>query len=400
MRMRGFRILFALAWVLVLVLPWGLSFAAEIKDIRMYHAPDRSRIVFDMDEGVVFNVFTLNQPNRVVIDLPAVKLKSELQNHVPISGTTGQFISAIRFGSSASTTSDSSTLRAVFDVQKPVRYFIQLLKPVDNYQHRLVIDYYHQDAVVEADKPAKSSAVTLKPKIRKLGEDVLILIDPGHGGEDPGALGSRSQEKVVVLAIARKLKTQIDKQPGMRAQMTRSGDYYISLRKRTRIAREKGADIFISIHADAFKSKKARGASVYALSARGASSENARWLANKENASDLIGGVSLADKDNLLAGVLLDLSMTKTNGESLSLGRDVLEELKKIGRVHSKMVEQAGFAVLKSPDIPSILVETAYITNPAEEKLLNSKRHQLKIANAIVAGVRVYLDKNQSRYVN
>ena len=184
----------------------------------------------------------------------------------------------------------------------------------------------------------------------------------------------------------------------MRAELTRTGDYYIGLRKRTRIARERGADLFVSVHADAFKNKKARGASVYALSQRGASSETARWLANKENASDLVGGVSLADKDNLLAEVLLDLSMTKTVNESISFGRDVLDQLKQIGRVHSKRVEQAGFAVLKSPDIPSILVETAYITNPTEEKLLNSASHQLKIANAIVAGIKTYLVKNQSRY--
>jgi len=250
---------------------------------------------------------------------------------------------------------------------------------------------------VEADKPSVKQP-EVKPRVRIPGQDVLILIDPGHGGEDPGALGALSREKNVVLQISLKLKRLIDKQPGMRAEMTRTGDYYIGLRKRTRIARERGADLFVSVHADAFKNKNARGASVYALSQRGASSETARWLANKENASDLVGGVSLADKDNLLAEVLLDLSMTKTVSESISFGRDVLSQLKQIGKVHSKRVEQAGFAVLKSPDIPSILVETAYITNPTEERLLNNPDHQLKIANAIVAGIKTYLDKNRSRY--
>jgi len=213
-------------------------------------------------------------------------------------------------------------------------------------------------------------------------------------------LGKTSREKDVVLSIAKRLKTKIDREPGLRAQLTRSGDYYIGLRKRTRIARDKQADIFVSIHADAFKNKNARGASVYALSQRGASSETARWLANKENSSDLVGGVSLADKDNLLAEVLLDLSMTKTVSESISFGREVLSELKKIGRVHSKRVEQAGFAVLKSPDIPSILIETAYITNPTEEKLLKSSSHQDKIANAVVVGIRRYLKKSGGIYAN
>ena len=184
----------------------------------------------------------------------------------------------------------------------------------------------------------------------------------------------------------------------MRAELTRSGDYYIGLRKRTRIARELEADFFVSIHADAFKNKNAKGASVYALSQRGASSETARWLANKENSSDLVGGVSLADKDNLLAEVLLDLSMTNTVNESISFGRAVLGEFKKIGKVHSPRVEQAGFAVLKSPDIPSILIETAYITNPAEEKLLQSSKHQYRIANAVVSGINRYLDQNKNLY--
>ena len=362
--------------------------AAAINDIRMWHAPDRSRIVFDMDQGVRFKVLTLKNPDRVVIDLPGTQLRSD----VPGAGSTGQFIGRIRFGQL-----DPATLRAVFDVKKPVRYFIQLLKPVDNYRYRLVVDYYHQDAVVEADKPSVKQP-EIKPRVRVPGQDVLILIDPGHGGEDPGALGALSREKNVVLQISLKLKRLIDKQPGMRAELTRTGDYYIGLRKRTRIARERGADLFVSVHADAFKNKNARGASVYALSQRGASSETARWLANKENASDLVGGVSLADKDNLLAEVLLDLSMTKTVSESISFGRDVLSQLKQVGKVHSKRVEQAGFAVLKSPDIPSILVETAYITNPTEERLLNNPDHQLRIANAIVAGIKTYLDKNRSRY--
>lgn len=358
--------------------------AASIKDIRMWHAPERSRIVFDMERRAAFDAFELKSPSRVVIDLANV----QIQSAIPEPGTTGQFIHGIRPGNPK-----PNTTRLVFDLAQPVRYFIQMLKPGGGYEYRLVVDFYHRDAVVEADTP------TPLPSRREPKSKLLILVDPGHGGEDPGAVGRRTHEKKVVLQIAKKLKARIDKQPRLSAELTRAGDYYISLRKRTRIARRRQADLFVSIHADAFKNKSARGASVYALSQRGASSETAKWLANKENSSDLVGGVSLADKDNLLAGVLLDLSMTKTVSESISFGRDVLAELQKIGKVHSRRVEQAGFVVLKSPDIPSILVETAYITNPGEEKLLRSSRHQDRIASAIVAGIKRYLAKNGSRYV-
>ncbi len=367
----------------------GLVHSAVVNDIRMWHAPERSRIVFDMDEGARFKVFTLVNPDRVVIDLPNTKLKG----NIPAPGTTGQFIRRIRLGYP-----NPETLRMVFDVKKPVRYFIQLLKPVDKYKYRLVVDYYHQDSVVDADRIERPKIPASPEQPRKPKGKLLVLIDPGHGGEDPGARGKRAREKDVVLEISKKLKSKIDKQPGLHAELTRQGDYYIGLRKRTRIARDLEADLFISIHADAFKNKNAKGASVYALSQRGASSETARWLANKENSSDLIGGVSLADKDNLLAEVLLDLSMTKTVSESISFGRAVLGELKKVGRVHSPRVEQAGFVVLKSPDIPSILIETAYITNPQEEKLLRSSRHQYRIANAIVSGISHYLNNNNNLF--
>ena len=355
---------------------------ANIKDIRIWHAPERSRIVFDMDRRADFAAFELQNPGRVVIDLANARLNSAL----PESGDTGQFIRRIRRG-----TPKQNVTRLVFDLDQPVRYLIQMLKPGGGYQYRLVVDFHHRDAVVEAGQPP--------PRARDSKSELLILVDPGHGGEDPGAVGKRTYEKKVVLEIAKKLKARIDRHPGLRAELTRTGDYYIPLRKRTRIARQRQADLFVSIHADAFKNKSARGASVYALSQRGASSETAKWLANKENASDLVGGVSLAGKDTLLAGVLLDLSMTNTVNESLSFGREVLAELKKIGRVHSTRVEQAGFVVLKSPDMPSILVETAYITNPVEEKLLMSAQHQHRIAAAIVAGINRYLAKNGGRYV-
>ena len=351
---------------------------ASIKDIRMWHAPTRSRIVFDMDRRATFKAFKLAAPDRVVIDLHNAKINSA----IPAAATTGQFIRRIRPG-----TRNKTTTRLVFDIDQPVRYAVQMLKPSGRYQYRLVVDFYHRDAVVEADKP---------PAVRRPGgpkSELLILLDPGHGGEDPGAVGKRAYEKNVVLQIAKKLQARVNKYPGLRAELTRTGDYYISLRKRTRIARRRGAYLFVSIHADAVKNKSARGASVYTLSERGASSESARWLANKENSSDLLGGVSLADKDDQLAGVLLDLAKSNTANESVSFGRDVLAELKKIGHVHSKRVEKAGFVVLKSPDIPSILVETAYITNPKEEKLLMNSKHQERIAGAVAAGIARYLTK-------
>ena len=369
----------------------GYVQAAVVNDIRMWHAPERSRIVFDMDKRVTFNVFTLKNPSRVVIDLPNTKL----QNSVPASGTMGQFIKQLRLGYP-----QPETMRLVFDLNKPVRYFIQLLRPVDKYKYRLVVDYYHQDSVVEADQIAAPGMRKIPQQQRKRKPTLLVLIDPGHGGEDSGALGQKTQEKNIVLAIAKKLKTQIDKQPGLRAELTRTGDYYVGLRKRTRIARHRAADLFVSIHADAVENKKVRGASVYALSPHGASSETAKQLADKENASDLFGGVSLADKDDTLAYTLLDLSMKSTVSNSIRFGQEVLAALGRVGRLHSKRVEQAGFVVLKSPDIPSILVETAYITNPADEKLLLNSQHQYRIVNGMVVGIKRYVAKNQHYFVN
>lgn len=368
----------------------GVAQAAVIKDIRMWHAPDHSRLVFDMDKRSKFKVFSLENPGRVVIDLENAKLRSK----IPDPTRTGQFIRQIRLGSP-----DGSVTRLVFDLNKPVRYFIQMLKPSNNFQYRLVVDFYHHD--FDPNRKTPEPPPLPEPGApRDPNRDILIVIDPGHGGEDSGALGRRSYEKTVVLQISKRLKALIDAQPGMRAELTRTGDYYVKLRKRSSIARLKRADMFISVHADGFKDPRARGASVYALSTRGATSEAAKILANKENLSDLAGGVSLADKDDLLAGVLLDLSMSSTINESISFGREVLAELTKIGRVHSKRVEQAGFAVLKSPDVPSILVETAFITNPSEEKLLRSKKHQDRIARAILSGVKRYMAKSPAYYAS
>ena len=357
--------------------------AAAINDIRMWHAPDHSRIVFDMDRQAKFKVFTLDKPGRVVIDLNKVKLDST----IPGAGTTGQFIQKIRQGNPG-----KGVTRLVFDLAKPVRYFIRMLNPSGGFRYRLVVDFHHQSY----DPKQAATKTPSQPEVpqREPGGELLIMIDPGHGGEDSGARGKKSWEKTIVLEIAGRLKKLIDDDPGMRAELTRRGDYYVDLRKRSTLARTKGADLFVSIHADGFTDPRARGASVYALSLHGATSETAKLLANQENLSDLAGGVSLADKDALLAEVLLDLSMSNTINDSISFGREVLDELKRIGQVHSKRVEQAGFVVLKSPDVPSILVETAYITNPREEELLRSRSHQNKIARAIFKGIKRFAAKN------
>lgn len=380
---RTLKLLFALVAVTVSV---GAE-SAVVEDIRMWHAPERSRFVFDIDSEPQYRVYTLSGPDRLVVDLQHAVLRKP----IPTPDRLGPYVGKMRSG-----TPRPNTLRLVFDISKPIRYEKQLLKPFDKYKYRLVIDFYDKNRLPEPEAvPESLPSPGGKPEQRG---DIVVVIDAGHGGEDPGAVGKNVYEKVIVLQIATRLKRMIDKDPGMRAEMTRTGDYYIGLRRRIVMARRLDADLFVSVHADGHKNTRAQGASVYALSQRGATSETARWLADKENSSDLAGGVSIADKDDLLAEVLLDLSMTKTVSESISFGREVLDELKKIGKVHSERVEQAGFAVLKSPDIPSVLVETAYITNPSEEKLLRSKSHQVKIASAIVEGIKRYLRKNQSMY--
>lgn len=358
------------------------AYGAVVNDIRMWHAPERSRIVFDIDTAAKFKVFALDAPDRVVVDIA----DGQLQAEVPRAKATGQFIRQIRTGISA-----DNTLRLVFDIKKPVRYFVRLLEPIDHYPYRLVVDYYHHD--YEPQAPPRT-----EPPPRQRKTEVFVLIDPGHGGDDPGALGHQSQEKALVLAIAKRLKTMLNQQANLRAELTRKGDYYVKLGQRIAIARQQQADLFISLHADGYKSKMVSGSSVYVLSKRGASDEIGAWLANKANASDLLGGVSIADKEPVLAGVLLDLSMTKTISESTKFGRAVVEQLKKIGKMRTQRVEQANFAVLRSPDIPSILVETAYITNPQDEQRLNSTNHQKRLARALVTGIKQYLKTSGNVY--
>ena len=361
--------------LLVLIAATGQAAPVAVQNLRMWQAPDETRLVFDIAAPVEHTVFTLTSPDRVVIDLKNASLSRPLAQPTVEDKVLAEIRSAVR---------PNGDLRVVLDLKTRVRPKSFLLRPNRSYGHRLVLDLRKGDGRV---LPRKASAWQGRGKLR----DVVVAIDAGHGGEDPGATGRRgTREKDVVLAIARELERQMMREPGMRPVMVRTGDYYIRLRKRIEIARAERADLFVSIHADAFRDRRVRGSSVYALSQNGATSEAARWLAERENSADLIGGVSLDDKDDLLASVLLDLSQTATIEASLDIGDEVLEGLKRLGKTHKPRVQQAGFAVLKSPDIPSILVETAFISNPQEEKRLRDPRHQRRLATAILKGVRAY----------
>ena len=357
--------------------------AAVIENIRVRKTPERTRVVLDASAPLEHKVFTLpstdQKPDRLVIDVPEAKLSFDTQavdvGDGPILGLR--------------TSQKSQSVRIVLDLDAPVRPRSFVLSPILNLSDRLVVDLYTK----EQQSPSQRVE-----RLTNQMRDVIVAIDAGHGGDDPGAIGpDKLYEKVVVFEIAQKMAQMFDDAPGFRALMIREGDYYLALRERTAKARKGRADIFLSIHADAFKTADAHGASVYAISEKGATSETARWLAEKENRADLIGGageVTLDDKDDLLVGVLLDLSITASLSQSLEMGGKVLSAIEPINRLHKKQVEQASFAVLKSPDIPSLLVETGYISNPREARRLATEQHQHRMAHAIFSGVRDYLSDN------
>ncbi len=366
--------------VALLILFAGPAAAAtQVEGVRLWRAPDHTRLVLDLSSAVDHQLFTLEDPHRIVVDLSDARLDSSFDG-LKLDDTP---IASIR-----SAPRNGTDLRVVLDLERSVKPRSFPLGGNEQYGDRLVVDLYDRagdrqrrlDDVIDPDKEQR---------------DILVAIDAGHGGEDPGALGpGRIQEKDVVLAISRRLKEVINREPGFKAILVRNGDYYIPLRRRSALAREQRADLFISIHADAFKNPSARGASVFALSSHGATSETARYLAQRENQADLIGGVGgsvrLSDKDQMLASVLLDLSMTASLKSSLEVGDEVLKRIGGITRLHKKNVEQAGFVVLKSPDIPSILVETGFISNPSEARRLADSAYQRKIAGEIFDGVRAY----------
>ena len=359
-------------WAILGMLVASPVWSAEVHDVRLWRAPDHTRIVFDLTGPAEHKLIVLKNPSRIVLDVENTAIKAGVTD-LKLDGTPVRLVrTGIREG---------DDLRVVLELSAVVTPRSFFLKANDQAGNRLVLDLY--------DKAPQQQAVVTKSAVHTDKRDIVIAIDAGHGGEDPGAIGpSRRREKVVVLAIAKELNALLKADKGFAPTMIRTGDYYVSLRGRRDLARKRQADLFVSIHADAFKRKEARGASVYALSTKGATSTAARYLALRENESDLVGGVTLSDKDDLLAGVLADLSMTSTLDNSLKLGSKVLRNMDRIARLHKNNVEQAGFAVLKSPDIPSILVETGFISNPAEPKLLVSSSYQKKMARAIHAGIR------------
>jgi N-acetylmuramoyl-L-alanine amidase len=363
--------------ILVASLLVSQAFAADINGVRMWRAPDHTRLVFDLSGPVKHEILTLSSPERVVIDISAASLKSSFDS-LDFDKTP---ITKLRSG-----VRNKKDLRLVLDMNQAIKPRSFLLAASGDLHDRLVVDLY--------DQKQKSSPVIISANNSKK-RDIIIAIDAGHGGEDPGALGpGKLREKDVVLKISKKLKDKIDKTAGYSARLIRTGDYYIGLTKRRELARKYQADMFVSIHADAFSDARANGTSVYALSPRGATSASAKFLAQKQNSADLVGGVSLSDKDDVLASVLFDLSMTASLDASLDVGREVLTQIKQVSRLHKKQVEQAGFAVLKSPDMPSILVETGFISNPQESRRLNSSSYQYKMANAIHVGIERYFSSH------
>ena len=390
-----------------------LAGGVDIKGVRLWEASDHTRVVFDTSGSVKHKIFSLKNPDRLVIDVPSARASAALNS----TGVSAGLVKGVR-----AAMNKKDTLRIVLDLTQGTKPKAFSLKPNDRYGHRLVIDLYEIDTVAKNSRVASSRAVTkttpktvpktapktvvkatspaAKPVAVKTStatplRELVIAIDAGHGGKDHGATGRRgTREKTVVLAIARKLAALVRKEPGMRPVLIRDGDYYLGLRQRIDKARKHNADIFISIHADAFRDRRARGSSVFVLSRRGASSEMARWIAAKENAADLAGGVSLDDKDDMLTGVLLDLSQSATLAASHEVAANMLGGLKRLGKMHKSTVQRAGFMVLKSPDIPSILVETAFISNPTEENNLRSSKHQEKLARAMLNGIRDYFDNH------
>lgn len=350
-----------------------------MQNVRIWAAPDNTRVVFDVSGPVEHSLELLDKPHRLVVDIRNAKISQAIRMAISQPISADKYLKNIR-----SAERGSSDLRVVFDLKKNIEMRSFLLQPNSQYGHRLVVDLYDENN-------QKGAIQVMTQADNKRSKDVVIAIDAGHGGDDPGATGPNGlREKDVTLKIARNLANLINQEYGMKAVLIREGDYFLSLRKRIGKARRHKADLFISIHADAFKDPKVRGSSVYILSNRGASSEAAKWLAERENAADLIGGVSLDDKDDVLASVLLDLSQTASLEASIGVADRVLSGLKKLGKTHKKHVQSAGFAVLKSPDIPSILVEMAYISNPEEERKLKGKAYQTKLAKAMLSGLKDY----------
>lgn len=431
--------------VLLSLAPWQIAHGTRLIDVRMWPSDEYTRVTIEHDTPLDFKYFFLrtSSPLRLVVDIKGLALTPQLRQQIESVKANDPYIDAIRIGQY-----QPDTLRLVMELKQDVRPDVFQLKPVANYHYRLVFDIYpavpkdpisrllagelsdtskttddplgsliaelsekqteetpasETTAARETQTPAKPKKPVQKPgksrptPKKKTQEPLLIVIDPGHGGEDPGATGARrTHEKDVVLKIARQLNALINADPNMRAIMTRNSDHFVSLGARVKIAQKARAHLLVSIHADAFINRSARGSSVFALSERGATSAAARWLAKSQNESDLIGGINISSVNKEVASVLVDMTSDWTINYSLGLGKEVLREMGSINRLHKNHVEQAGFAVLKGQGIPSILVETAFISNPAEEVFLNNPKHQARIAQAIYRGIQKQLQSNRS----
>ena len=413
------------------------NLGAKLIGVRIWPSEDYTRITLESDQALPISHQLLTGPDRLVVDIDGLVLNPTLKDLVAKVKPNDPYVAQIRVGQFQPT-----VVRLVFDLKEAVKPQLFTLPPIAEYQYRLIFDLYPTnppDPLMQlvkesarkekllAEERAKSPKGTLleddpiaafaKKEVtpsKKGGSSppsqnaatastqripfrrlITVALDPGHGGEDPGAIGSRgSYEKHIVLAIAKRLKTKIDQDDSMRPFLTRDGDYFVPLHRRVYKARQVEADLLVSIHADAFIQPHAKGASVYALSQQGATSSTARWMANKENASDLIGGIDIKTKDRQVANLLLDMSTTAQINDSLQVGQAVLRNISQFAPLHKNRVEQAGFAVLKAPDIPSILIETAFISNPQEEKRLNDEAYQERIAEAILGGIKDYFAKN------
>ncbi len=381
--------------------------ATQIVAVRVWPSADYTRVTLETDSKLEATHFLVKDPNRLVVDVSGVDLDAKLKSLLAQIQPNDPYIAQVRVGQNR-----PGVVRLVFDLKDEIQPQVFTLGPVGEYRHRLVFDLHPTksvDPIAEllregtpaaeppagAAPPPSAAQPETDPGSLPLTRMVTIALDPGHGGEDPGAVGrSGNYEKNVVLAIARRLKAKLEQQPNTRVMLTRDADYFVPLHVRVQKARKVQADLFVSIHADAFVEPTARGSSVFALSEKGASSTAARWLANKENAADLIGGINLRTKNKQLASVLLDLSTTAQINDSLKLAKHVLSEIGTINKLHKPHVEQAGFAVLKAPDIPSILVETAFISNPEEEARLTDEKYQDEMAEALMRGIWKYLQKH------
>jgi N-acetylmuramoyl-L-alanine amidase len=388
-------------------------YAAQILAVRVWPSEDYTRVTLENDAELKATSFLVKDPDRLVIDVEGLDLSATLKQLVAKIQGDDPYIKQVRVGQNR-----PNVVRLVFDLKEPVSPQVFTLAPIGGYQHRLIFDLYPVNApdpiaaLIAKGEWAQNGADDGKLPAAHAGSDdagkhgsqpnavepttkvmrmLTIALDPGHGGEDPGAIGrGGNQEKDVVLAIAKRIQSKIEDQPNMRVMLTRDADFFVPLPVRVQKARKVQADLFVSIHADGFIEPTARGSSVFALSEKGASSAAARWLANKENAADLIGGVNIKNHDMQLASVLLDLSTTAQINDSMRLAKSVLHEIGGINRLHSNAVEQAGFAVLKAPDIPSILIETAFISNPEEEAKLTDDDYQDQMANAVMRGIKNY----------